>query len=104
MTELLDVLVPVLVAIVTVVGSIMVAKIGKMEKAIKTNHGTKCIGDATDKILTEVRSNTEQLRAVARDVGYLRKRDDLLDERMLSYEQRLQGFADRELEIRKELA
>lgn len=54
LSHLLGFLTPVMVAIITAYSAVLVAKVNKVQKDITTNHGSKNIGDAIDKLSTQV--------------------------------------------------
>lgn len=95
------VLTPVLVAVITVYGGVLVAKLNKVrtnvaqvQNDIITNHGSKNIGDAIDRLTTKVNvisDNQDQLR---NDVRSLKRHDDEVDTRLDSIEQFSQDTKD----------
>ena len=84
--EILVILTPVMVAATTAFGAVMVAKIQKVQKSIKTNHGTASLGDATDKILGEVEKISLRQDEILFAIESLRARNDALESRMTAIE------------------
>ena len=86
LTEILVILTPVMVAATTAFGAVMVAKIQKVQKSIKTNHETASLGDATDKILEEVEKISLRQDEILLSIESLRARNDALESRMTTIE------------------
>lgn len=62
--SIIEVLTPVLVALVTVFGSITVAKISRVQKNITTNGDTTSIGNAVDTLMDKVNCLSDQVSKV----------------------------------------
>lgn len=73
---ILNTLSPVLVASVGAYSAITVAKLSKMQKDIKTNHGTTNIGEAVDMIRTRVDTISASQLRMATSIDELRLRDE----------------------------
>lgn len=93
---IIDSLMPLFVAVVTVVGGIMVAKLNSVQKQtqatndkvvqvqkdIVTNHGSKNIGDAIDRLTTHVNVMSDNQDDLIRTVKGMQSRDEALEARM----------------------
>ncbi|WIC89583.1 membrane protein [Microbacterium phage GardenB] len=93
---IIDSLMPLFVAIVTVYGGIMVAKLNKVQKEaqatnakvaqvqkdIVTNHGSKNIGDAIDRLTTHVNVMSDNQDDLIQTVKGMQSRDEALEARM----------------------
>lgn len=93
---------PLLVAAVTALGGIMVAKLNRVQKdsaeAVKkvdkvqqdiiTNHGSKNIGDAIDRLTTKVQVIGDNQDDLIRTVKGMQARDEALEHRMTAVEHR----------------
>lgn len=69
MINVITVLTPICVAAITVVGSIIIAKINKVHSDMKTNHGSKNLGDAVDKITESLNRIKHKQDGLSNDVG-----------------------------------
>ena len=78
LVTVIDVLIPVFVAVITVVGGVLVAKIDKVQKNIVTNHGSKSLGDAVDIIRTKVDVMGSNQQDLITTVKHLHSRDEQL--------------------------
>lgn len=95
---ILDTLSPVLVASVGAYSAITVAKLSKMQKDIKTNHGTANIGEAIDIIRSRVDSiGSSQLR-MANSIDELRLRDQNKTEKLDDIEDKVKDLFDNDKE------
>jgi|SRR5690625_3012759 len=91
---ILDTLSPVLVASVGAYSAITVAKLSKMQKDIKTNHGTANIGEAIDIIRSRVDSiGASQLR-MANSIDELRLRDEDTADKLEYIEGKVKDLAE----------
>jgi len=93
---IIDSLMPLFVAVVTVVGGVMVAKlnsvqkqtqatsdkVAQVQKDIVTNHGSKNIGDAIDRLTTHVNVMSDNQDDLIRTVKGMQSRDEALEARM----------------------
>lgn len=98
----LDTLMPLFVAGVTVVGTVLVAKINRVgrdsaaavqkvdevKKDIITNHGSKNIGDAIDRLTTKVDVINDNQQDLIRTVRGMQARDEALEHRVSAIEHR----------------
>ncbi len=99
-TSILGVLTPVFVAATTAYGAVLVAKIGKVQKDaratnekvtkvqqdIVTNHGSKNLGDAIDRLTTKVGVISDNQDDLIQTVKGMQARDESLEARMASME------------------
>ncbi|QDF15989.1 membrane protein [Microbacterium phage MonChoix] len=103
---IIDSLMPLFVAVVTVYGGIMVAKLNKVQKEtqatnarvaqvqndIITNHGSKNLGDAVDRLTTHVNVMSDNQDDLIATVKGMQSRDEALEARMNATEHALQRF------------
>lgn len=68
MSILVEVLSPVLVAMVAGYSSVTVAKLNKIQKDITTNHGTSNMGEAVDEIRSRVDEISDSQTTISTDV------------------------------------
>jgi len=101
---LIDSLMPLFVAIVTVYGGVMVAKLNKVQretqatnakiekvqKDIVTNHGSKNIGDAIDRLTTHVNVMSDNQDELISTVKGMQSLDEAHEARMTAVEHFLQ--------------
>lgn len=80
--SLINVLMPLFVATVTVYGTIMVAKLNKVQKSMTTNHGSKSLGDAIDIIRTKVDVMSDNQDDLISTMKQLHQRDQSFDQRL----------------------
>lgn len=91
---ILDTLSPVLVASVGAYSAITVAKLSKMQKDIKTNHGTANIGEAIDIIRSRVDSiGASQLR-MANSIDELRLQDEDTADKLEDIEDKVKDLVE----------
>ena len=90
LTGVLSALSPVMVAAVGAYSAITVAKLTKMQKDIKTNHGTANIGEAVDIIRSRVDGISLSQDTMSAGIENLRNRSDDLHNRMESLENMVQ--------------
>lgn len=90
LTGVLSALSPVMVAAVGAYSAITVAKLTKMQKDIKTNHGTANIGEAVDIIRSRVDGISLSQDTMSAGIENLRNRSDDLYNRMESLENMIQ--------------
>ncbi|QFP95353.1 membrane protein [Microbacterium phage YuuY] len=83
------VLTPVLVAVITVYGGVLVAKLNKVKTNVEkvqtdiiTNHGSKNIGDAIDRLTTKVSVISDNQDQLILDVKALKQHDTEVDSRL----------------------
>ncbi|UVD40580.1 membrane protein [Microbacterium phage Figueroism] len=93
---IIDSLMPLFVAVVTVYGGVMVAKLNRVQKQtqatnakveqvqndIITNHGSKNIGDAIDRLTTHVNVMSDNQDDLIRTVKGMQSRDEALEARV----------------------
>ena len=84
---LINVLMPLFVAVVTAYGTVMVAKLNKVQKSKTTNHGSKSLGDAIDIIRTKVDVISDNQDDLISTVKQLHQRDKVFDARLLHVEE-----------------
>uniref|UniRef100_A0AAU6R5Y3 Nucleoporin n=1 Tax=Micrococcus phage Olihed TaxID=3092209 RepID=A0AAU6R5Y3_9CAUD len=91
--RILGALTPLLVAATTVYGGVLVAKINKVntkvdkvQKDIVTNHGSKNIGDAIDRLWEKLGTISDNQQDLIESVGRLRANDDALSGRVSAVE------------------
>ena len=90
LTGVLSALSPVMVAAVGAYSAITVAKLTKVQKDIKTNHGTANIGEAIDVIRSRVDAISLSQDAMSASIDHIRFRSDDLSNRMDSLESSVQ--------------
>ncbi|QDF15753.1 membrane protein [Microbacterium phage Finny] len=83
------VLTPILVTVITVYGGVLVARINKVKTKVEkvqsdiiTNHGSKNIGDAIDRLTTKVGAISENQDRLILDVAALKRHDAEVDTRL----------------------
>ena len=87
--EIVAAISPILVAIITVMGSVVVTKIERLQKDIRTNRGSANIGDAVDLIRDRVDTlNSNQLELM-KDVRIMKNRDTHILSRLDTLEERI---------------
>lgn len=87
--EIVAAISPILVAIITVMGSVVVTKIERLQKDIRTNRGSANIGDAVDLIRDRVDTlNSNQLELM-KDVRVMKNRDTHILSRLDTLEERI---------------
>lgn len=98
--KILEILTPVFVAATTAIGAVLVAKIGKVQKDARatnekvtkvqrdiiTNHGSKNLGDAIDRLTTKVEGIADNQDDLISTVNDMQARDASLEARMSSME------------------
>lgn len=91
--RILGALTPLLVAATTVYGGVLVAKINKVntkvdkvQKDIVTNHGSKNIGDAIDRLWEKLDNVSYNQQELIDNVKKLHAQDDVLEGRMNAIE------------------
>jgi hypothetical protein len=103
---IIDSLMPLFVAVVTVIGGVMVAKLNKVQKETKdtsarvaqvqndiiTNHGSKNLGDAIDRLTTHVNVMSDNQDDLIATVKGMQARDEALEARQNATEHILQRF------------
>ncbi|AVJ51015.1 membrane protein [Microbacterium phage Pikmin] len=85
--ELFEAAIPVFVAGVTAYGAVLVAKVNKIQKDIKTNHGSKNLGDAIDRLTTKVSTISDNQDDLISTVKAMQSRDKALEDRVGSLEE-----------------
>ncbi|USH44774.1 membrane protein [Microbacterium phage Juanyo] len=95
------VITPVLVTVITVFGGVLVARINKVNNKVEkvqsdivTNHGSKNIGDAIDRLTTRVMVISDNQDQLILDVKALKKHDAEVDTRLDHIEQSSQETKD----------
>ena len=86
--RLIESLTPLLVAIVAAYGGVIVAKINKLQKDMKTNHGSTSPGNAIDRIYEKVDAISTDVDTIRKDVTVLKNTDKSLESRLLALENR----------------
>ncbi|AUX83362.1 membrane protein [Microbacterium phage Eleri] len=83
------VLTPILVTVITVYGGVLVARLNKVNNKVEkvqsdiiTNHGSKNIGDAIDRLTTKVGAISENQDRLILDVAALKRHDAEVDTRL----------------------
>lgn len=92
----LNTLSPVLVSCVGAYSAITVAKLSKMQKDIKTNHGTSSIGEAVDIIRSRVDSIGASQSRLASSIDELRLRDEKTSNKLDDIEDKVKDLFDNE--------
>lgn len=77
-----QVAVPVFSAVIAAYSSITVAKLNTLQKELKTNHGSKNIGDAIDMINVKVDLLTTNQNEISSMLRLMRNTDSVLKERI----------------------
>lgn len=87
--EIVAAISPILVAIITVLGSVVVTKIERLQKDIRTNRGSANLGDAIDLIRDRVDTlNANQLE-IMKDVRVMKHQDTHILSRLITLEERV---------------
>lgn len=87
--EIVAAISPILVAIITVMGSVVVTKIERLQKDIRTNRGSANLGDAIDLIRDRVDTlNANQLELM-KDVRVMKRQDMHILSRLATLEERM---------------
>ena len=87
--EIIAAISPILVAIITVLGSVVVAKIERLQKDIRTNRGSANLGNAIDLIRDRVDTlNANQLELM-KDVRVMKSQDMHILSRLATLEERM---------------
>ena len=87
--EIVAAISPVLVAIITVMGSVVVTKIERLQKDIRTNRGSANLGNAIDLIRDRVDTlNANQLELM-KDVRVMKSQDTHILSRLTTLEERV---------------
>ena len=87
--EIVAAISPILVAIITVMGSVVVTKIERLQKDIRTNRGSANLGDAIDLIRDRVDTlNVNQLELM-KDVRVMKRQDMHILSRLTTLEERV---------------
>lgn len=87
--EIVAAISPILVAIITVMGSVVVTKIERLHNDMRTNRGSANIGDAVDLIRDRVDTlNSNQLELM-KDVRVMKNRDTHILSRLDTLEERI---------------
>lgn len=85
--NIIGTLTPVFVATVTAYGAVLVAKVNKIQKDIKTNHGSKNLGDAVDIIWNKIDDVRDRQEDMATTLESMQSRDESLSRRVYALEQ-----------------
>lgn len=93
--DLLTVLSPIMVAVVAAYSSVLVAKLNRVQKDIKTNHGTANIGQAIDVIRSRVDVIATSQADVIRVVKEMNKADENLNNKIDRIEDRIESIEDK---------
>lgn len=93
--DLLTILSPIMVAVVAAYSSVLVAKISRVQKDIKTNHGTANIGQAIDVIRSRVDVIATSQADVIRVVKEMNKADENLNNKIDRIEDRIESIEDK---------
>lgn len=95
------VITPILVTVITVFGGVLVARINKVNNKVEkvqsdivTNHGSKNIGDAIDRLTTRVMVISDNQDQLILDVKALKQHDAEVDTRLDHIEQSSQETKD----------
>lgn len=86
MVTILEVVTPILVAVVTTVGAVLIAKVTKMQRDMKTNHGSLNLGDAVDRIWSKVDKISDNQDGLIKTVDYMEDRLNENNERITEIE------------------
>lgn len=87
--EIVAAISPILVAIITVMGSVVVTKIERLQNDIRTNRGSTNLGDAVDLIRDRVDTlNANQLE-IMKDVRVMKNQDTHILSRLTTLEERV---------------
>lgn len=93
--DLLTILSPIMVAVVAAHSSVLVAKLNRVQKEIKTNHGTSNIGNAIDVIRSRVDVIATSQADVIRVVKEMNKADKDLNDKIDRIEDRIKDIEDK---------
>lgn len=93
--DLLTVLSPIMVAVVAAYSSVLVAKLNRVQKDIKTNHGTANIGQAIDVIRSRVDVIATSQADVIKVVKEMNKADENLNKKIDRIEDRIESIEDK---------
>lgn len=116
--SLIESLTPLLVAMTTAYGAVLVAKVTKVQKDIKTNvakvaevqrdiktnHGSKNLGDAIDRLTTKVEVIGDNQDALIETVKGMQLRDEALEGRMNAVDRANRQRTDRPVQITGQVA
>lgn len=80
--RLIESLTPLLVAIVAAYGGVIVAKINKLQKDMKTNHGSTSTGNAIDIIHEKIDKLGHKVDHMQGSINELQKQDTSFDSRL----------------------
>lgn len=92
--DLLTILSPIMVAVVAAYSSVLVAKISRVQKDIKTNHGTANIGQAIDVIRSRVDVIATSQADVIKVVKEMNKADEDLNNKIDRIENRVESIEE----------
>lgn len=84
--ELIQALSPILVAIVAAYSSVVVARIGRIQKEISTESSTKNLGESVDQIRGQVNQITHDHPDVLSALGHIESELQLISKRLDSIE------------------
>jgi hypothetical protein len=87
--EIVAAISPILVAIITVMGSVVVTKIERLQKDIRTNRGSANLGDAIDLIRDRVDTLNANQLALMKDVRVMKHQDMHILSRLATLEERM---------------
>ena len=88
---------PVLVALVGAYSAITVAKLTKMQKDIKTNHGTSNIGEAVDIIRARVDSISLSQARIMEHIDHLKRNDNKTASKICDIEEKIDTLSKESL-------
>lgn len=91
---MLTILSPIMVAVVAAHSSVLVAKLNRVQKEIKTNHGTSNIGNAIDVIRSRVDVIATSQADVIRVVKEMNKADKDLYDKIDRIEDRVENIEE----------
>lgn len=84
--NIISTLTPVFVAVVTAYGAVLVAKVNRIQKDIKTNHGSKNLGDAIDTIRDKIEDVIDRQEDMSTTLESMQSRDESLSRRLYALE------------------
>lgn len=93
-----DALSPILVALVGAYSAITVAKLTKMQKDIKTNHGSSNIGEAVDIIRARVDSISLSQARIMEHIDHLKLNDEKTASKIGDIEEKIDALSEGPLE------
>ena len=93
-----DALSPILVALVGAYSAITVAKLTKMQKDIKTNHGSSNIGEAVDIIRARVDSISLSQARIMEHIDHLKLNDEKTASKIQDIEKKIDTLSEKSLE------